>query len=88
MLGYYQCRFVNDAYDFRPTLRRRPYEIEQWRIIGAPITVKGVGAHGSDLNTTIASVVNSKTLTLRDAAAAPGEICLEPTSTRSPRHGT
>ena len=47
--------------------------MEQWRIIGAPITVKGVGAHGSDLNTTIASVVNSKTLTLRDAAAAPGE---------------
>ena len=46
--------------------------IEAWRIIGAPITVKGAGARGSDLTTTIASVVDSNTLSLRDAAATPG----------------
>lgn len=47
--------------------------IESWRIIGSPITVKGVGAGGADLTTTIASVVNANTLSLKDPASRPGD---------------
>jgi Pectate lyase superfamily protein len=47
-------------------------KLESWRIIGAPITVNGVGVHGSNLTTTIASVLNANTLTLTDPAATPG----------------
>ena len=47
-------------------------KIERWRVIGAAITVNGVGAGGSKLSTTIASVVNAHTLTLAEAAAEPG----------------
>jgi hypothetical protein len=51
-----------------PSLKK----LESWRVIGAPITVNGVGAGGSDLHTTIASVVNATTLTLATAASSSG----------------
>jgi hypothetical protein len=46
--------------------------LEPWRIIGAPITVKGVGTGGADLVTTIASVVNATTLILKTRAGSSG----------------
>jgi hypothetical protein len=46
--------------------------LETWRVIGAPITVNGVGAGGTNLVTTIASVANATTLTLTTPAASPG----------------
>lgn len=42
--------------------------IENWRVIGAPITVNGVGTDGANLATTIAAVVNATTLTLASPA--------------------
>jgi hypothetical protein len=47
-------------------------KLESWRVIGAPITVNGVGPGGSDLHTKIASVVNPTTLTLATAANTSG----------------
>jgi len=46
--------------------------LETWRVIGAPITVNGVGAGGTNLVTTIASVVNATTLTLTTPASSAG----------------
>jgi Pectate lyase superfamily protein len=46
--------------------------IQTWRTVGAPITVKGVGPSGADLVTTIASIVNSTTLTLTTPATSSG----------------
>jgi hypothetical protein len=43
--------------------------LDSWRVVGAPITVKGVGAGGSDLVTTISSV-DSTGLTITMAAPA------------------
>jgi hypothetical protein len=46
--------------------------VEPSRIIGAPITVKGVGTGGADLVTTIVSVVNPSTLILKTRASSSG----------------
>ncbi len=46
--------------------------LEPWRIIGAPITVKGVGTGGADLVTTIVSVVNATTMILKTRASSSG----------------
>jgi hypothetical protein len=46
--------------------------IESWRIIGAPITINGVGPGATNLTTTISTVVNSTTLTFATPATSYG----------------
>jgi hypothetical protein len=46
--------------------------IDSWRVVGAPITINGVGPSGGNLTTTIASVTGPNTVTLTTPATSSG----------------
>ena len=48
------------------------HHLDSWRVAGAPITVKGVGAGGTDLVTTISSVDSTGLTLTMNASAANG----------------